>query len=432
MGARLLDGFKANRTLAVILAVLLCLWALPGKTQQPTFSVEGQGTAQTRLSLLLQPGQGIGRPSMLQAAEAAQRALKSSGFFIVSVLPPGQAFSGNWNEGQVTFPVVLSVEQSGADRLVTVEVMDGGVGRANFRRQFQISGGSFRDIGYAAADVIYQHFLNREGYFTSRILYVRDAMERGRKVFQIVSSDMFGEDVQVHVSSRAELTSPNVSPDGRSLYYVAISGERPQIYRKEFGSGRESAVFRDREIRFSLTLDQSGTLYYTKAVNGNSDIYRLAPGSNREQRLTTGAGIETEPSVSPDGSSLAYVTDSTGRQSVMAQSLQTQAARRAGTLNGRYSSPSWSPDSKSLALTLQAGGAFGITVQNMETGEEKQISSSFFEENPDWARNGKVILFERSERGRGAGTGLWQVDVETNHTYRLPIEGFPRDAKWLK
>lgn len=432
MGARLLTGLKANRSLAVILAMLLCFLAAPGKAQQPTFSVEGQGAALTRLSLLLQPGQGIGRPSMLEAAQAAQRALRSSGFFAVAVLPPGQAFSGSWNEGQVTFPVVLSVEQSGADRLVSVEVMDGGIGRANFRRQFQISGGSFRDIGYASADIIYQHFLNREGYFTSRILYVREAVERGRKAFQIVSSDMFGEDLQVHVSSRAELTSPNLSPDGQSLYYVAIRGDRPQIYRKQFGNGRESAVFNDREIRFSLTLDQAGNLYYTKVVNGNSDIYRLAAGGSREQRLTTSAGIETEPSVSPDGGNIAYVTDSTGRQSVVVQSLQTQSVRRAGTLSGRYSSPSWSPDSTWLALTLQGGGMFGITVQNMETGEEKQVSSSYFEENPDWARNGKVILFERSERGRGAGTGLWQVDVETNHTYRLPIEGFPRDAKWLK
>ncbi len=85
-----------------------------------------------------------------------------------------------------------------------------------------------------------------------------------------------------------------------------------------------------------------------------------------------------------------------------------------------------------LALTLQAGGAFGITVQNQATGEEKQISSSYFEEHPAWARNGKVILFERAGRSGGAATGLWLVDVETEHTFRLPIQGLPRDAHWLK
>ncbi len=431
MDGRLLISAKTG--IAGFLAALVCCFALTASAQQPTFSVKGQGTALTRLGLILQPGQGVTRPAMLEATKATQQALISSGFFSVSILPPGQTVSSNWNEGQVTFPVVLAVEQlGGSDRLVSVEVMDGGVGRANFQRQFQISGGSLRYIGYAAADIVYEHFLNREGYFTDRILYVREANDRGRKAFQIVSSDMFGEDLQVHVSSRAELTSPNLSADGNSLYYVAIRGDRPQIYRKTFQSGREAPVFSDKEIRFSLTVDGTGNLYYSKVENGNSDIYRLASGSNREQRLTTSGGIETEPSVSPDGSSLAYVSDSSGRHRVVVQSLQTQAQRNAGTLSGRYGSPSWSPDSKDLALTLQAGGNFGITVQNQEDGEEKQVSSSYFEENPSWAKNGKVILFERSARGGGSGTGLWQVDTETNHVYRLPIEGRPRDAQWLK
>lgn len=433
MGAWFPQRRSIRSAVSAAIATLLFFWMATASAQVPTFTFKGQGTALTRLSLILQPGQGVTRPAMLEAAKAAQRALLSSGFFTVGILPPGQTVSGNWNEGQVTFPVVLAVEQSGGtEQLVTVEVMDGGIGRANFKQQFQISGGSFRYIGYAAADIVYQHFLNREGYFTSRILYVREANDRGRKAFQIVSSDLFGEGLQVHVSSRAELTSPNLSPDGNSLYYTAIRGDRPQIYRKTFQSGRETPVFNDREIRFSLTVDDTGNLYYTKVLNGNSDIYRLAAGSNREQRLTTSGGIETEPSVSPDGSSLAYVSDSSGRQRVVVQSLQTQAQRYAGTLSGRYGSPSWSPDSKELALTLQAGGNFGITVQNQESGEEKQISSSYFEENPSWARNGKVILFERSGRGGGSGTGLWQVDTETNHVYPLPIEGRPRDARWLR
>ena len=432
MGSLLPPRRMASAGIAGVLAAVFFFFALAAHAQVPTFTFKGQGTALTRLSLILQPGQGVTRPAMLEAAQAVQRALLSSGFFTVNILPPGQSVSGNWNEGQVTFPVVLAVEQAGAaERLVSVEVMDGGVGRPNFRQQFQITGGGFRDIGFAAADVVYKHFLNREGYFTARILYVREANDRGRKAFQIVSSDLFGEGLQVHVSSRAELTSPNLSPDGSSLYYTAIQGDRPQIFRKTFQTGREGPVFSDREIRFSLTVDAAGNLYYTKVVNGNSDIYRLAAGSRREQRLTTSGGIETEPSVSPDGSNIAYVSDSSGRQGVVVQSLQTQSRRAAGTLPGRYGSPSWSPDSQSLALTLQAGGNFGITVQNQESGEERQISSSFFEENPAWAGNGKVILFERSARGGGSGTGLWLVDTETNHVFRLPIEGRPRDARWL-
>jgi tol-pal system beta propeller repeat protein TolB len=427
-------SLRAARSTGV--AVLLALvWCVTGvaQAQKPTFSVSGQGTALTRLNLILEAGSGIDRPAMLQAAKATQRALLSSGFFAIGILPPGQTSAGNWTEGQVTFPVKVAIEQASAtDKRVSVEVMDGGVGRSNFRRQFQISGGTLLDIGYATADIIYEHFLDREGYFASRILYVRVARDRGRKAFQIVSSDLFGEGLQVHVSSRSELTSPQMSPDGSRLYYIGIRNARPQIFQKSFPSGRETAVFNDREIRFSLTADGGGNLYYTKSVNGNSDIYRLASGSRREERLTVSGGIETEPSVSPDGSRLAYVTDSSGRQRVVTRPLQSKSVSVAGTFKGRYSSPSWSPDGKMLALTYQSGGAFGITVKDMETGEERQVSSSFFEENPAWARNGKVILFERAGRGSGGETGLWLVDVDTNHVFRLPIAGLPRDPHWVR
>lgn len=430
MGAITPQGAR-RAGVAMLLALVWC-FASVAQAQTPTFSVSGQGTALTRLNLMLEAGAGIERTAMLQAARATQRALLSSGFFAVGILPPGQRTPDNWSEGQVSFPVTLGIEQVNAtEKRVSIEVADGGAGRSNFRRQFQISGGTMLDIGYASADILYEHFLNREGYFTSRVLYVREANDRGRKAFQIVSSDLFGEGLQVHVSSRAELTSPQLSADGSRLYYVGIRGDRPQIFQKTFQSGQETPVFIDREIRFSLTADASGTLYYTKSVSGNSDIYRLAPGSKREERLTVSPGIETEPSVSPDGSKLAYVTDSSGRQRVAVLSLRDKSTRTAGTFSGRYSSPSWSPDGKMLALTYQANGTFGITVQNLETGEEKQISSSFFEEHPAWARNGKVILFERVGRSN-AETGLWQVDVETNHVFLLPIPGLPRDAHWMR
>jgi TolB protein len=409
----------------------------PAEAQQPTFSVRGQGTALIRLNLALEPGPGVERPALLEAARATQRALLSSGFFAVGVLPPGQsgdsAAAGGWQSGQVAFPVTLSVERSGADEhRVQVSVADGGIGRTAFRREFQIVGGTMRDIGYATADIVYERFLGRQGYFTNRILYVREAMDRGRRVFQIVSSDLFGEGLQVHVSSRTELGSPRLAPNRSALYYVAITGERPQINRKLFATGADAPLFNDRGIRFSLDIDSAGNLYYTKSVDGNSDIYRLAPGSQREERLTTAPGIETEPRISPDGRQLAYLSDSSGRQQVLVQSLGGGDRRTAGTLPGRYGSPGWAPDSRRIALTRQAGGQFGLTVQNLDSGEEQQVSSSFFEERPVFASNGKVLLFERAARNRGADTGLWTVDVETLHVYRLPIEGLPRDATWIR
>ncbi len=418
-----------------VVALTLGLMASAVQAQEPTFTVRGEGTALTRLSLKLEVGQGLDRPAMLQMARATQRALHSSGFFSVSILPPGQSLSGagSWGEGQVPYPIRLSVgRQPDESRRVLVEVQEAGIGRTSLQRQFEIRGGTNTDIGYAVADILYAYFLERPGYFTERLLFVQTALDQGRKVHQIASSDLFGEDLRVHVSSRSELTSPKMTPDRRGVVYVAIRNERPQLFRKNFAENREQPVFNDREIRFAPAFDNAGNLYYTKVVEGNSDIYRVALGSRREQRLTTDPDIETAPAVSPDGSRLAYVSDAGARLRVIVRPVNGGASQTLGTAGGSYGSPSWSPDGSTMAVTRQSGGTFSITVIDLDTGQEKNLSTSFFEQHPIWAENGKVLVFERAGRGGGVESGLWQVDLDTTHLFRLPIEGRPRDPAWTR
>jgi tol-pal system beta propeller repeat protein TolB len=424
--------------LALLLFVGLAIGNVsPSPAQQPTFSVKVMGTEPTPLNLILQPGAGATRPQMLQVARAVQRALHLSGFFAVSVLPPGQtgASSGSagWSQKQAAIPVTIAMAQATANsRKIDIEVADGGVGRPNFRRQFVIDAGTNNDVGYNTADVIYEYFTQRPGYFASRILYVRTVQERGRRRYQIVSSDLFGEGAQVLVSSRSELSAPRLSPDQSSVVYAAIRNDRPQLFIKQVNGGVERAIFNDRAIRFSPDFDASGNLYYTKAVSGNSDIYRTSLSSRKEQRLTRGPSIETAPAGSDDGSALAYVSDASGRQRIVVRNMANGGTRVIGSSGFNYGSPRWSPDGKLVALSRQSRGTFSIAVVNMETGEEQLVSSSYFEEHPIWATNGRVLVYERAGRSGSSDTGLWHVDIDTNKVQRLPISGNPRDPSWIR
>lgn len=413
--------------LALVVSVAIGKSALA----QPTFSVEGTGTSLTRLSLALVPGDGMSRPSMLQIARPMQQALLSSGFFSIGILPPNVSNAPqNWQSGGSAYLVTLQVSSLSVNRrAVAIEVTDGSFGGERFTRQLEIEGGELFDIGSAAADVVYQYFLDREGYFTSRIVYVRDAHSGGRRSFEIVSSDLFGNDARVLVTSRSELLSPKVSPDGAHLVWVGIRGDRPHLFWKSMSGGSARRIFNDKLIRFSPTFDSAGNLYYTKIIKGNSDIYRTSLSSRRERRLTSNPSIETAPSVSSTANSLLYISDSSGRQRVVRQGLDGGGRQFVGQQRGAYGSPAWAPDGQSIAFTRQSQGQFSIGTFDPATGEEKQLSTSFFEEHPIWANNSKVIIFERA--ARGGGSGLWQVDAETSHLQRLPIQGNARDPSWL-
>ena len=86
-----------------------------------------------------------------------------------------------------------------------------------------------------------------------------------------------------------------------------------------------------------------------------------------------------------------------------------------------------------LAFTKQGGGTFSIGVVSLDTLEERLLSTSYFEEHPVWAKNGRVLLFERSGRSgeSGGGSSLWQVDLDSAGLYRLPLETPASDPVWF-
>ena len=238
----------------------------------------------------------------------------------------------------------------------------------------------------------------------------------------------------VLAASSSELTSPTLTPDGSVLAYVRIAQDRPQLYFSDFRGGRSGPVFRDREVRFSPELGADGTLFYTKVVNGNADIYSTTLNNRQERRITTAPSIETESSISPDGTRLAYISDGRGTPRIVMHDLQTGAMQPVGG-SGYFGTPTWSPDGKTLAFTKQGGGQFSIGTLDLDTQQQRVISTSYFEENPSWARNGRVLLFERSTRyggGSGGDSALWLVDLDTTRLYRLPMDASASDASWIR
>ncbi|MCA8929619.1 MAG: PD40 domain-containing protein [Alphaproteobacteria bacterium] len=418
---------------AALGAVLVWLCLSGAAMAQVTFNVEGRGQGTTRIDLALTEGDGVQRQEMLTLARFVQRDLHSTGLFAVAILPPGaRSTRSNWQQSQAAagYEVTVTAARSGGGRTVGVDVFDPSVSRVVLRRQFQVTENDAPLIGHTVSDVLYQFFLGRDGYFATKVAYVRKAGGR----FQIVASYLDGSDLRVLANSNEEMASPRLAPGGGLLVYVRISEHRPRLFYADFRTNRSGPVFNDRAVRFSPDIGPDGTLFYSKVVEGNTDIYSTRIGSGRETRLTAAPSIETELNVSPDGSKIAYITDGPGYLQIMVQELASGIRQPVG-LRGRFGTPAWSPDGKSLAFTRQAGGTFSIGVVDLATLEERTVSTSYFEERPQWAPNGKVVLFERAARYNGGGGGqgsLWLVDLDTLHTFELPLPDSASDPAWIR
>ena len=402
---------------------------------QVTFSVEGKGEGTIRIDLLLSPAAGVDRGELLTMGRLVQRDLHSSGFFSLAILPPGASSSQNgWQQtaDTSTYRVAVTAEASSAGgRTIGVDVAPSGSSSQGLRRKFQVSENDTTLIGHTVSDILYEYFVGRVGYFATKIAYVRQVSKGSRQQTQIVAAYSDGSDLRVLAESSAELASPHISADGNTLVYTRFSDNRPRLFFRDLRSNRSGPIFRDKAIRFGPDIAPDGSIFYTKTVNGNADIYRARIGSARETRLTLSPSIETESAVSPIGDKLVYITDAQRGLRLVIHDLASGSTRILGS-GGNYGSPSWSPDGKMVAFTKQAGGTFSIGYLNLETGEERLVSTSYFEEHPTWAKNGRVILFERGARnGRGKGSSLWQVDLDSGRLARLPLNTSASDPVWL-
>ena len=103
-------------------------------------------------------------------------------------------------------------------------------------------------------------------------------------------------------------------------------------------------------------------------------------------------------------------------------------AKRISYGAGRYMTPVWSPTGEFIAFTKQAGGEFHIGVMRADGSDERLLTSSYLDEGPTWAPNGRVLMFSRETRG--GQPKLWSVDVTGRILQPVPYPGSGSDPAW--
>ena len=150
-------------------------------------------------------------------------------------------------------------------------------------------------------------------------------------------------------------------------------------------------------------------------------------------RLTDMPGVESAPSLSPDGKSVVFVSDAGGRLSLH---LLRVGGRNPVPLTADSQvddwQPAFSPDGERIAFRSERDGG-GIFVMG-STGESvKRVTDFGF--NPSWSPDGKeivaangVFLFP-SDRGGRVG-GLVAVNVETGKKREISTAGDCMQPNW--
>jgi TolB protein len=138
-------------------------------------------------------------------------------------------------------------------------------------------------------------------------------------------------------------------------------------------------------------------------------------------RLTSNAADDWEPAVSPDGRTVAFVSNRDGVPAIYLLALDQRDAPPARVrTRGPAGAPSWSPDGARLAFVCQRNGQADICVVGRDgSGERVVVAEPQDEVDPVWSPDGRQLAYSSID-GRTWEVRVVGVDIDGAPPRRAP------------
>jgi TolB protein len=336
--------------------------------------------------------------------------LQGSGLF--QPLDP-KSFIQNLSNGE-TQPRFGDWRQINAQALVSGTVRTEGDGR--FKVEFrlwdvfaeqQMAGFAYtttrqnwRRIAHIIADEIYKRITGEDGYFDTRIVYIAESGPEQHRVKRLAIMDQDGANNQYLTDGRALVLTPRFAPSAQEITYLSYARGTPRVYLFNIDTGQQESIGDFPGMTFAPRFAPNGNrLIFSKSENGASNLFVMDLHTRRMSRLTDGNAIDTSPSYSPDGSKVVFNSDRGGSQQLYTMDAGGGGIKRISFGTGKYGTPVWSPRGDLIAFTKIAGGQFYIGVMRPDGSGVRALTTSYIEECPTWAPNGRVIMLTPQDRG---------------------------------
>ncbi len=291
---------------------------------------------------------------------------------------------------------------------------------------------NWRRVAHIISDQIYKRITGEDGYFDTRIVYVSEAGPQNRRIKRLAIMDQDGANHRFLTDGSALVLTPRFSPTTQDITYLSYFNGQPRVYIFNIDTGQQEVLGDFPGMTFAPRFSPDGnSVIMSLSTDGNSEIYSMDLRTRLVKRLTNHPAIDTSPSMSPDGRQVVFNSDRGGAQQLYIMDADGRNVRRISFGDGRYATPVWSPRGDLIAFTKFGKGnnTFYIGVMKTDGSGERLLASSFLDEGPTWAPNGRVLMFFRQTQsdasGKGGTSRLHSVDL-TGYNLREVVT--PTDA----
>jgi Tol biopolymer transport system component len=176
---------------------------------------------------------------------------------------------------------------------------------------------------------------------------------------------------------RALAAAPDAAASAFELAYERTYGGNLDIYVAPAGGGAERRLTDDPGPDALPRWSRDGRwVYFTSERSGNWQIYRVRPEGGKPERVRTNSYREWQVEPSPDGRSIAFLSNKEGPEYLYTMDLATSAERVLvrhgnGTIMGN---PSWAPGSDRLTFSSNWRIGHQIYLFDLAKGEEQRLT----------------------------------------------------------
>ncbi|MBK8062538.1 MAG: PD40 domain-containing protein [Gemmatimonadetes bacterium] len=240
--------------------------------------------------------------------------------------------------------------------------------------------------------------------------------ETGKRIKRLVKSNLNPdfEELRLLYSQSA------FSPDGRELAFTAQKDGKDVLYLMDVKRRRIARVF-DKfplDVVMSPAWSPDGKQIVFQGYNdGINDLWIVDVTTGKLRQLTNDKFAEMMPQWSPDGKTIAFTTDRTPKSELEVLKfeawqigtfdLATSKIEILPNQDGLNLNPMWSPDGKSLAFVSDRTGIQNVFLYDFDAKEHFQLTnvigaiSAITEVSPaiTWARQADRLAFTYYEKG---------------------------------
>ena len=147
---------------------------------------------------------------------------------------------------------------------------------------------------------------------------------------------------------------PEYSPDGLFLYFSSLRSGTRSLWRVPAGGGEPERILAGTGVANHPSLSHDGRRIVFSTLSKDGDVVVLDRKTGGVSRIASSKDDE-QPTLAPDGSAVAYVSNRLGTYDLWIEALETgqagkMPARRLTTLNPGPATPVYSPDGRWIAF----------------------------------------------------------------------------------